>query len=82
MGQKVNPTGLRIGIVENWRSRWFATGGEYARFIGEDLAIRKFLAKKLENAGISKIEVERAAAKVRINIFSAKPGLVIGKKGK
>lgn len=81
MGQKISPRGLRVGITENWQSRWFATK-EYARFIGEDLKIRKFVKDKLQGAGISKVEIERAAARVRINIFAAKPGLVIGKKGK
>ena len=81
MGQKISPRGLRVGITENWQSRWFATK-DYARFIGEDLKIRKFVKEKLVGAGISRVEIERAAARVRINIFSAKPGLVIGKKGK
>ena len=81
MGQKVNPRGLRIGVIENWQSRWFATR-EFARYIGEDLKIRKFVKSKLQAAGIARIEIERAAARVKINIFSAKPGLVIGKKGK
>ena len=81
MGQTVSPRGLRVGITENWQSRWFATK-EYARFIGEDLKIRQFVKEKLQGAGISRVEIERAAARVRINIFSAKPGLVIGKKGK
>lgn len=81
MGQKVNPIGLRLGIIENWRSRWFA-GRETARYLGEDIRIRQYVKRKLQNAGISKVEIERAAARVRVNIFSAKPGLVIGKKGK
>lgn len=81
MGQKVNPRGFRLGVIETWSSRWFSTR-EYARFIGEDTKIRKFVKTKLQSAGISKIEIERAASRVKINIFSAKPGLVIGKKGK
>jgi small subunit ribosomal protein S3 len=81
MGQKISPRGLRVGITENWQSRWFATK-DYARFIGEDLKIRKYVKDKLQGAGISKVEIERASARVRINIFAAKPGLVIGKKGK
>ena len=81
MGHKVNPRGLRLGITETWSSRWFATR-DFARYIGEDIKIRKFVKGKLEAAGISKIEIERAAARVRVNIFAAKPGLVIGKKGK
>lgn len=81
MGQKVNPRGFRIGVIETWRSRWFATK-EFARYIGEDVKIRDYVKEKLSAAGISRIEIERAASRVKINIFSAKPGLVIGKKGK
>lgn len=81
MGQKVHPRGLRVGIIETWRSRWFAPK-EAARFIGEDRKIREYVKKKLHNAGISKIEIERAASRLKVFIFSAKPGLVIGKKGK
>mgnify|MGYP001354276453 CR=1 FL=1 len=81
MGQKVNPRGFRIGVIETWQSKWFSAK-EYARYIGEDMKIRKFVKSKLHTAGISKGEVERAASRVKINIFSAKPGLVIGKKGK
>ena len=81
MGQKVNPRGFRIGVIETWQSKWFSAK-EYARYIGEDMKIRKFVKSKLHTAGISKVEVERAASRVKINIFSAKPGLVIGKKGK
>lgn len=80
MGQKVHPRGLRLGVIDTWQSRWFAK--DYARYLGEDRKIRRYVKKKLQNAGISKIEIERAASRVRINIFSAKPGLVIGKKGK
>lgn len=81
MGQKVSPRGLRVGIIEGWQSKWFA-GREFARYIGEDVKIRKFVKSKLQAAGISRVEIERAAARVKINIFTAKPGLVIGKKGK
>lgn len=81
MGQKINPRGLRLGITETWQSRWFATK-DFARYIGEDMKIRAFVKDKLHTAGISRVEIERAAARVKINIFSAKPGLVIGKKGK
>ncbi len=81
MGQKIHPRGFRIGVTETWQSRWFATR-EFARYIGEDIKIRKFVKSKLQAAGISRVEIERAAARVKINIFSAKPGLVIGKKGK
>ena len=81
MGQKVHPRGMRIGIIENWRSRWFAPKS-FAKYIGEDIRIREFVKSRLQSAGISEIEIERTAARVKINIFSAKPGLVIGKKGK
>jgi small subunit ribosomal protein S3 len=81
MGQKVHPRGLRLGVIETWQSRWFA-GREASRFIGEDTKIRRFVKEKLQAAGVSKVEVERAAARVNVNIFTAKPGVVIGKKGK
>jgi small subunit ribosomal protein S3 len=81
MGQKVNPRGFRLGVIDTWQSRWFATK-DFARYIGEDIKIRKFVKAKLQAAGISKVDIERAAARVKINIYSAKPGLVIGKKGK
>jgi len=81
MGQKVSPRGFRIGVIETWQSKWFA-GREFARFIGEDIKIRRFVKAKLQAAGISRIEIERAAARIKVNIFTAKPGLVIGKKGK
>jgi small subunit ribosomal protein S3 len=80
LGQKVNPIGFRLGINRDWDSKWFAGKG-YSSFIFEDYNIRKFLKKKLEQAGVSKIEIERAANKVRLKIHTARPGLVIGKKG-
>lgn len=80
MGQKVNPIGLRLGIVKTWESRWFA-GKKYADYIFEDYNIRKFIKKKLHHAGISKIEIERSTKRVRLRIFTARPGIVIGKKG-
>ncbi|MBN1833928.1 MAG: 30S ribosomal protein S3 [Deltaproteobacteria bacterium] len=80
MGQKVNPIGFRLGINRDWDSRWFARK-EYKDFILEDYHIRRFLKKRLSQAGVSKIEIERAASKVRIKIHTARPGLVIGKKG-
>ena len=80
MGQKVNPIGFRLGINKDWNSKWFA-GKEYSNFVFEDFNIRKFLKSKLQQAGISKIEIERAANKVRIKLHTARPGLVIGKKG-
>lgn len=81
MGQKIHPKGFRLGNLETWQSRWFVPR-DYAKYIGEDIAIRKFVKTKLQAAGISRVEIERAAARAKINIFSAKPGLVIGKKGK
>ena len=80
MGQKVNPIGLRLGIVKTWDSRWYA-GKKYANYILEDHNIRKFIKKKLYHAGISKIEIERSAKRVRLRIYTARPGIVIGKKG-
>jgi len=80
LGQKVNPIGFRLGINKTWDSRWFANK-EYSQFVLEDHKIRKFLKKKLAQAGVSKIEIERAANKARIKIHTARPGLVIGKKG-
>ena len=80
MGQKVNPIGFRLGIHRDWDSRWFARK-EYKDFVLEDYHIRRFLKKRLSQAGVSRIEIERAASKVRIKIHTARPGLVIGKKG-
>ena len=80
MGQKVHPIGFRLGINRNWDSRWFA-GKEYSDFVIEDYRIRKFLKKRLFQAGVARIEIERAANKVRIRIHTARPGIVIGKKG-
>ncbi len=80
MGQKVNPIGLRLGIVKTWESRWYA-GKNYSDYIFEDYNIRKFIKKKLYHAGISKIEIERSSKRVRLRIFTSRPGIVIGKKG-
>lgn len=80
MGQKVHPVGFRLGINKNWDSRWFA-GKEYSEFVLEDFKIRRFLKEKLQQAGVAKIEIERAASKIRIRIHTARPGIVIGKKG-
>ena len=80
MGQKVHPIGFRLGIHRNWDSRWFA-GNEYSGFVLEDYKIRTFLKKKLFQAAVARIEIERAASKVRIRIHTARPGIVIGKKG-
>ncbi len=81
MGQKINPNGFRVGIMKDWTSRWMAKKGQFADFIVEDNKIRKFLKKKLYAAGISKIEIERAANKVSVSIYTAKPGIIIGKGG-
>jgi small subunit ribosomal protein S3 len=80
LGQKVNPIGLRLGIVKTWESRWYA-GKNYADYILEDYNIRKFIKKKLYHAGISRVEIERSAKRVRLRIFTSRPGIVIGKKG-
>ena len=80
MGQKVNPIGLRLGIVKTWESRWYA-GKKYADYILEDYNIRKFLKKRLYHAGISKVEIERSSKRVRLRVFTSRPGIVIGKKG-
>ena len=80
MGQKVNPIGLRLGINKTWDSRWYADK-QYADFVMEDFRIRKFLKKRLYHAGISKVEIERSAKRIRLRIFTARPGIVIGKKG-
>jgi small subunit ribosomal protein S3 len=81
MGQKVNPIGLRLGINRTWDSRWYADSGEYGRLLHQDLKIRKMLREKLAGAGISRIIIERPLKKCRVTIFTAKPGVVIGKKG-
>ncbi|MCL1798775.1 MAG: 30S ribosomal protein S3 [Eggerthellaceae bacterium] len=80
MGQKVNPTGFRLGITEEWRSRWYADK-DYAKNLENDLAIRKFLDTYLSRAAVSKVEIERAGDKVKVIITTARPGVVIGKKG-
>ncbi len=80
MGQKVNPIGLRLGIIKTWDSRWYADKN-YADFVYEDYKIREFLKKKLYHAGISKIEIERFTKRIRIRVFAARPGIIIGKKG-
>ena len=80
MGQKVYPTGFRLGITENWRSRWYADK-DYAKTLANDLEIRSFLEKRLTRAAVSRVEVERAGDKVKVIILTARPGIVIGKKG-
>lgn len=81
MGQKINPTGLRIGVIKNWDSRWYARKEAFGDILVEDYKLRKFLLETLNAAGVPKVEIERDAKRVRINIHCAKPGLVIGKQG-
>ena len=80
MGQKVNPKGFRVGVIRDWDSRWYARK-EYSDYLLEDYKIRKYLKNKLYASGISRIEIERAAGRVKVNIFTAKPGIVIGRGG-
>jgi small subunit ribosomal protein S3 len=80
LGQKVNPIGFRLGVIRTWDSKWYAKA-DYAKLLHEDLKLRAFLKKRLYHSGVSKIEIERAANKAKINIFTARPGLIIGKKG-
>ncbi len=80
MGQKVNPVGMRLGIVKTWESRWYADKN-YAKYIYEDYKLRKYIKKRLYHAGISRIEIERSSKRVKLRIFTSRPGIVIGKKG-
>jgi len=80
LGQKVHPIGFRLGVIRTWDSKWYAEG-DYAKLLHEDIKLREYLKKRLYHAGISKIELERAASKAKINIFAARPGIIIGKKG-
>ena len=81
MGQKVNPHGIRVGIIKDWESKWYAPADKFADDLNEDYRIRKFLKKKLYAAGISKIEIERASDRLKVTVYTAKPGVVIGKGG-
>lgn len=81
MGQKVNPVGFRVGVIRTWESRWYAKGKRFFDNLHEDLKLRDFLKSKLKHAGVAKIEIERAAEKLKIIIQTARPGIVIGKKG-
>lgn len=81
MGQKVNPHGLRVGVINDWNAKWYANKKDFANNLIEDNKIREFVKKELFSAGISKIEIERAAKRVKLNIYTAKPGVVIGKGG-
>ncbi|MFN3202308.1 MAG: 30S ribosomal protein S3 [Bradymonadia bacterium] len=80
MGQKTHPIGFRLGVIKGWKSKWYEEK-RYADWLHEDIKLRRFIKKKLMHAGISKIEIERMANKVKINIFTARPGIVIGKRG-
>jgi small subunit ribosomal protein S3 len=80
MGQKVHPTGFRLGYIKTWRSRWYAEK-EYANLLHEDIALKKDLKKRFSHAGVSRVEVERAANKLKISIYTSRPGIIIGRKG-
>ncbi len=81
MGQKINPTGFRLSVTRNWGSRWYAEGKDFSRMLAEDLKVREYLKKKLRQASVGRILIERPAKNARITIYSARPGVVIGKKG-
>ena len=81
MGQKVNPIGFRLGVNRDWRSRWYASPQELPEFLHSDLEIRNYVKKKLQYAAVSKIVIERAWNSIRVTIFTARPGIVIGRKG-
>ena len=81
MGQKVHPHGVRVGVIKDWNAKWYADNRNFADYLVEDNKIREFVKKKLYSAGISKIEIERASKRVKLNIFTAKPGVIIGKGG-
>ena len=81
MGQKVNPHGFRLGITTDWTSRWYASDKLYKAYVGEDVAIRKLMSKGMERAGISKVDIERTRDRVRVDIHTARPGIVIGRRG-
>ena len=81
MGQKVHPNGLRVGVIKDWESKWYADSKNYSDYLVEDYKIRKYVKQKLLASGISKIEIERTAKMVKVNLYTAKPGIVIGKGG-
>lgn len=81
MGQKCNPIGMRIAVTKDWRSKWYAANKEYRQCLHEDLKIREFLKKKLEQAAVPRIDIERAAQRIRVTVHTARPGIVIGRKG-
>ena len=81
MGQKVHPIGIRLGISKNWESRWFSSTSDYSKYVFQDFKIREYLTKHLKDAAVSRIQIDRSSENVTISIFSARPGIVIGKKG-
>jgi small subunit ribosomal protein S3 len=81
VGQKIHPIGFRLKTIKSWQSRWYAPKGEYAKLLREDLKIRRYIKDKFAYTGISKVEIERAAKRVRVHVFTARPGIIIGKKG-
>ncbi len=81
VGQKVHPVGFRLGITRSWSSQWYAGNSNYAKLLQEDIRIRKYIEKKFESAGVAKVEIERAAKNLKVNIWSSRPGIIIGKKG-
>jgi small subunit ribosomal protein S3 len=81
MGQKIHPTGFRLAVSRNWASRWYASNRDFAGMLAEDIKVREYLKAKLKNAAVARVLIERPAKNARITIFSARPGVVIGKKG-
>lgn len=81
MGQKVHPMGIRLGIVKDWNALWYANSRDYAKYLNADIKVRKYIRKKLSNASVSRIEIERPSEQARVIIHSARPGIVVGKKG-
>jgi small subunit ribosomal protein S3 len=81
VGQKIHPIGFRLGVIRGWQSRWYAPKGEYAKLLHEDLRIRQYIKDKFYHTGISRVEIERAAKRIRVHVFTARPGIIIGKKG-
>ena len=81
MGQKVHPNGVRVGVIKDWNSKWYAESKDFSEYLVEDHKIRKYVKNKLFISGISKVEIERTAKFVKVNVYTAKPGLVIGKGG-
>lgn len=81
MGHKVNPIGFRIGYIKNWQSRWFARKNDFPNLLIEDLKLRKYIKTKLQSASVSKVEIERVGEKIKFNIFTARPGIIIGRRG-